>query len=328
MRSEIEQLALDIARCSELSTAVIDAKHPCHKISHTQVAINGKYRQVPEAWVGNLETAKILVVSSNPSISTPEKPGTGEVYPLAEFADLTKSHPDWADDKDSEATDDNFGVLDFQTQRLNQNRDKPFVTENAQFLCDDAIYRGGDKVNSTKKSQNYWKAAFKQGQDLLGDSFSLGQDLCLTEIVHCKSKREAGVAKAAPLCSQKYLHRILDSSNARLLVIGGRQAREMVLDNYGTWNEQDGHQWEIGKSFGQLRGDNIEARDHVGLFTSAKTQCITIACQQMSYTSNTRRFAEQVIGSEATQKLRVILQATSAPRFENRDHVLRELGLS
>ena len=48
----------------------------------------------------------------------------------------------------------------------------------------------------------------------------------------------------------------------------------------------------------------------------------------MSYTSNTRRFVEQVIGSEATQKLRVILQATSAPRFENRDHVLRELGLS
>ena len=320
MKSEIEQLALDIARCSELSAAVTDAKHPCHKISHTQVAVNGKYRQVPEAWVGNLETAKILVVSSNPSISTPEKPGTGEVYPLAGFADLTESHPDWADD--------NVALLDFQTQRLNQDRDKPFVTPGAQFLCEDSVYRGGDKVNSTKKAQNYWKAAFKQGQDLLGDSFSLGHDLCLAEIVHCKSKREAGVAKAAPLCSQKYLHRILDSSNARLLVIGGRQAREMVLDNYGTWNEQDGHQWEIGKSFGQLRGDNIEARDHVGLFTSAKTQCITIACQQMSYTSNTRRFVEQVIGSEATRKLRVILQATNAPRFENRDHVLRELGLS
>ena len=320
MRSETEQLALDIARCSDLSAAVTDPKHPCHKISHTQVAINGRYRQVPEAWVGNLETAKILVVSSNPSISTPEKLGTGEVYPLAGFADLTESHPDWAGD--------DVALLDFQTQRLNQDRDKPFVTPGAQFLCEDSVYRGGDKVNSIKKAQNYWKAAFKQGQDLLGGSFSLGHDLCLTEIVHCKSKREAGVAKAAPLCSQKYLHRILDSSNARLLVIGGRQAREMVLDNYGTWNEQDGHQWEIGKSFGQLRGDNIEARDHVGLFTSAKTQCITIACQQMSYTSNTRRFVEQVIGSEATQKLRVILQATSAPRFENRDHVLRELGLS
>jgi len=320
MNSEIEQLALDIARCSELSEAVTDAKHPCHKISHTQVAINGKYRQVPEAWVGNLETAKILVVSSNPSISTPEKLGTGEVYPLAGFADLTESHPDWADD--------DFALLDFQTQRLNQNRDKPFVTPGAQFLCEDSVYRGGDKVNSTKKSQNYWKAAFKQGQDLLGDSFSLGHDLCLTEIVHCKSKREAGVAKAAPLCSQKYLHRILDSSNARLLVIGGRQAREMVIDNYGTWNEQDGYQWEIGKGFGQLRGDNIEARDHIGLFTSAKTQCITIACQQMSYTSNTRRFVEQVIGLEATQKLRVILQSPDTPRFENRDHVLQELGLS
>ena len=319
MKSEIEQLALDIARCSELSAAVTDAKHPCHVISHTQVAVNGKYRQVPEAWVGNLETAKILVVSSNPTISTPEKTGTGEVYPLAGFTDLAESHPDWADD--------NVALLDFQTQRLNQDRDKPFVTPGAQFLCEDSVYRGGDKVNSIKKAQNYWKAAFKQGQDLLGASFSLGHDLCLTEIVHCKSKREAGVAKAAPLCSQKYLHRILDSSNARLLVIGGRQAREMVLDNYGTWNKQDGHQWEIGKSFGQLRGDNIEAREHVGLFTSAKTQCITIACQQMSYTSNTRRFVEQVIGSEATQKLRVILQATSAPRFENRDHVLRELGL-
>ena len=320
MKSEIEQLALDIARCSELSAAVTDAKHPCHEISHTQVAVNGKYRQVPEAWVGNLETAKILVVSSNPTISTPEKTGTGEVYPLAGFTDLAESHPDWADD--------NVRVIDFQTQRLNQNREKPFVTTGAQSLSEDGLYRGGDRANSTEVSQKYWTAAFGQAIDLLGESFSLDSDLCLTEIVHCKSKGEKGVSKAAPLCSQKYFHRILNGSTARLLIVGGAKARDIVIANRETWNKTSGHYWEIHENFGRLGAKKTEPSDHVGLFTSAATQCIAIATQQMSPAYNTRRFVDQVIGPEATQKLRVILRATNAPRFENRDHVLRELGLS
>ena len=319
-RTEIDQLALDIARCTEISVAVTDAKHPCHEISHTQVAISGKYRQVPEAWVGNLETAKILVVSSNPTISAPEKAGTGEVYPLAGFADLAQSHPDWADD--------NVQLLYFQTQRLNQNREKPFVTTGAQSLSDDGLYRGGDKANSTKTPQAYWAAAFSQAADLLGESFSLDSDLCLTEIVHCKSKGEEGVPKAAPLCSQMYFHRILNCSTAQLLIVGGAKARDIVMANRETWNKTSDLHWEIHENFGRLGAKKMEPSDQVGLFTSAATQCITIATQQMSPAYNTRRFVDQVIGPEATQKLRVILQATNAPRFENRDHVLRELGLS
>ena len=52
----------------------------------------------------------------------------------------------------------------------------------------------------------------------------------MTEVVHCKSNGEEGVAQAAPLCAGTHLDRILASSPAGLvLVIGSRAAQTLKL---------------------------------------------------------------------------------------------------
>lgn len=317
--TKAQQLALDIARCAEVKSALSDPLHPCSVIVRTQNRNGDNYRQVPEAWAGNLETARILYVSSNPSISTPEVPGTGEDYPLAGYEDLGVPHPMWPGD--------NVRLLDFQLNRLDQERPRPFVTENSQFLCQDDVYRGSDKVNSTKASQKYWKVAINQARSLLGDEFNLTYDMCMTEIVHCKSKQEAGVNEASANCSEKYFHRILDVSNARLLIVGGRFARDLVLQNFKNWNEIDGHKWEIDEKFGFLKDEIHNPAAHVGLCTSGNKQRIVIACQQLSYASNKFRYVEQVLGQTGFANLKAMLNLPEHLHFETRVDLLRSLGL-
>lgn len=43
-------------------------RHPCRKIVDSQDAFEGPF-QVPEAWACNLESARIVYLSSNPAIS-------------------------------------------------------------------------------------------------------------------------------------------------------------------------------------------------------------------------------------------------------------------
>jgi hypothetical protein len=211
--SAVPRLALEIARCPEIRVAIGDRQHPCNAVVACQTPVDGAWRQVPEAWVGNLTEARIIVISSNPSISTPSEPGTGEDYPLAGYHDVASPHPDWPAR--------GRRLLEFQTERLSQHGERPLVNDRAQFRCVDGLYRGNDNPRSLTAPQPYWSAAFKQARRLLGAGFDLGRDLCLTEIVHCKSKGEEGVAAAAPRCASRYLVRLLEASSAPLVVIGG-----------------------------------------------------------------------------------------------------------
>ena len=63
------RLLLAINRCTELDKARANGNHPCSKIvglQHTDVF------QAPEPWRGHIDTALILFISSNPSISGEE----------------------------------------------------------------------------------------------------------------------------------------------------------------------------------------------------------------------------------------------------------------
>jgi hypothetical protein len=51
------------------------------------------------------------------------------------------------------------------------------------------------------------------------------RDYAITEVVHCKSKKEGGVQSALRECADRYLLRVLQHSPARLLVVLGRPAR-------------------------------------------------------------------------------------------------------
>lgn len=315
---EVERLADDIARCSELTRAYGEPGRPCHSIVHHQLPVEGGYRHVPEAWAGDLANARILFVSSNPSISTPERPEVGEDYPLAGFEDLAVEHPLWPRAR----------VNDFQTKRLDQSRAMPLVNRKAQFLCRDDAYRGGDKATATKKSQSYWKNALEQASTLLGPSFDMSRDVCMTEIVHCKSKAESGVVQAAPTCADRFFHRILDLSTARLVVIVGRVARDIVVANADKWNVSNGSKWEVAGEFGQLKSETFNPASHVGLITTEHRQHVVVAVQQLSWATNRYRWIERVVGAQAKEKLVGFLRAEHPESFANRQELLKFLDLS
>lgn len=67
------QLITQIARCCEVEKAKTDDDHPCRKIVEYQSKELGITDfQLPEPWNGNIDTAEILFISSNPSINKDE----------------------------------------------------------------------------------------------------------------------------------------------------------------------------------------------------------------------------------------------------------------
>lgn len=55
-----------------------------------------------------------------------------------------------------------------------------------------------------------------------------GRDYVMTEVVHCKSKREQGVARSAQHCGARYFDRIMSLSDAPVVVVVGAKARDRL----------------------------------------------------------------------------------------------------
>lgn len=73
-----DDLLIEIARCKELSAAKTDNNHACYSIVNSQGTAEF---QIPEPWNGHIDTAKILFISSNPSIDENER------YPIGSWND-------------------------------------------------------------------------------------------------------------------------------------------------------------------------------------------------------------------------------------------------
>jgi hypothetical protein len=204
----LEELALSVARCPDLwevDFALPDGStHPCHKIVHSQDVHAGPF-QVPEAWAGNLESARIVYLSSNPAISVGN--------PFAKWA--SKQHAekyptvDWADPD----------IADFMINRFNPERG--WVVERRHRKVDAAIKDGRPTYGSPEP---YWGWVEKQTKSLLGSDTAWYDAAVMTEVVHCKSNNEHGVPEAALHCSTRHMDRILAASAASLVVVVGGKA--------------------------------------------------------------------------------------------------------
>jgi hypothetical protein len=325
MRSEIEQLALDIARCSELSTAVIDAKHPCHKIVSAQSYLGTTYRQSPEPWAGDLVSAPVLFIASNPSIS--ESEDVGELYPRTDYATSRTNHPEWSEDN----------VVDFHINRFDQVRVRPFVTSKAQYLSRDGNYRGSDSSAPGKGSQTYWRNAIKEAKFILGREIDLGHDLCLTEVVHCKTRNEkdksnkpVGLEEALFSCAGKYLERIVTLSEANMFVISGKVARTAVTTP-AKWQPKSQIEWDLDVDrFGQLPKFRGIPSAHLGIASIAGSPRIVCAMRHLSngYGCGTFEGALGIEGAQALAGLMQSIQAGTETVPKTRVELLKRLGLS
>jgi hypothetical protein len=192
---DTQQLLLEIARCDVAATncEIAGPGGPCSIIVNSQGVANWKEFQVPEPWSGDLVRAPILFLSSNPNISTTEA-----------FPNLS-----W----------DDSAILQFFNGRFQGHwiRDGKFPRNN------DGTY--GQAVR-------YWSSIRNRASELvIGRPAEPGIDFALSELVHCKSRNEAGVQSALSNCAGRYLKRLLSCSGAVVVVLVGRKALDY-------WNSQ------------------------------------------------------------------------------------------
>jgi hypothetical protein len=263
----------------------------------------GEHRQLPEAWVGNLETARLLILSSNPTISSDVNPKKQELFPLGQW-DLSAAHPDWSEDR----------VIDFQLNRFDQQRAVPFVSPDARYLTLAGTY--------SASANRYWKQSFTIGLELFGREFRMDRDILLTEVVHCKSRQAKGVAGAAPRCSDRYLVRILDLSAARLIVVAGAHARDRIMEIRGR---DSAMVWEMEDSFGSLPKSKADAdqmniddrRAQLGLLHLADRSIPLVALQQLSMASNPCRTLTSLLGPDGVSRLSRIVGQEDPTRLRS-----------
>jgi len=206
MESKERKLAVAIARCDNLSIAVRDANHPCHKVVNFQD--DSPRRHIPEAWFGNISNSKVLLIASNPSIDMNEDK-KGENYPRS----------NWTNDEISE----------WVTRRVDQSWDEVPVTfqrspfKDFLWRCIDGEYRGAGKGT---QPQPTWNNAHRLVIELLGKGANPSKNYALTEVVHCKSQNAIGVPEASAICSENWLGKIMDlAKDANVVVLLGSHVR-------------------------------------------------------------------------------------------------------
>ena len=184
----------EITHCPEVEFCLRNpsAEHPCSKVVWSQESPQLEEHQVPEPWSGHLEQAPILFLSSNPSFS-----------PLEEY-------PRWAWTPD--VTEDYF------VNRFSGGI-KPWIVQGTKSLQQDGTY---------SRSVRFWAAVRQRAIELLERDAVPGTDYALTEIVHCKSREEIGVAEAQGYCVSRYLQRVLGLAGAKIIVVLGSRAKQAM----------------------------------------------------------------------------------------------------
>lgn len=210
---KIELLAQSICSCPNVLKALSETNHPCHKVVNVQKAMISNapdLRQRPEPWIGNLAAAKVLFLSSNPSISDDPDVSVREDFPT-------------------------YGMSVEESAKYFVNRFNPeihpphatFKTESkADFLyrSNDGEYRGkGGKKNTPIET---WQEIHNRAMEILGPNCHPHMDYALTEVVKCKSKGEVGVKSASTECVDTWMARVFDLSAARIVVVVGRHSRD------------------------------------------------------------------------------------------------------
>jgi hypothetical protein len=148
-------------------------------------ASQGERFHVPEPWRGDLAGAPLLFVSSNPSWQADDDCPTASSSDDTIAAYFTKGFPDT-----------------FLKVRLADGR--------------------------PGRSVAFWSAIRRRAAELYdrdAEAIVAGQDFALTEVVHCKSTGETGVAEAATACADRHLAAVMRLSPARVVVLLGKVAR-------------------------------------------------------------------------------------------------------
>lgn len=197
----IPSLLFDIAKCKNLLTLIhaVNRIHPCNEIidfQRTQGAKVINHFQIPEPWSGDIINAPILIISSNPAYSNIE------LYPNLSWPDPM--------------------IADFFINRFKDRGHSYSWVFNNKVL---------NKDGTRGKSVRYWASIRKRVEELLGYIPKPGIDYCITELVHCKSSQQIGVASALPECTKRFLSGKNNVSGAKIILAIGSFVRDYFKRN-------------------------------------------------------------------------------------------------
>ncbi len=188
-----------ITRCPIVQRCLAGEHLPCSGIVGSQNAAAGGFH-VPEPWSGHIARAAVLFVSSNPSIDP------AEAYPTG----------GWDDER---RADFFAGRFDPRAVPWVDHRMRPLLATTPPTRRD--------------KGTRFWFAARARASELLERQAAAGTDFALTEVVHCKSPGEAGVAEAYDTCVQTWLRPVLRAASAPVIVLFGTHAKRAFHDLSG-----------------------------------------------------------------------------------------------
>jgi hypothetical protein len=187
-------LLLEITHCPNVVSWFQNRiqNHPCRRIIESQGSSSIDGFQVPEPWSGRLLEAPLLFLSSNPSI------GERDEYP-------SKS---WRDQE----------VEAYFNRRFEQS-----IADGVRTRQQDGSY---------SPTVRFWSEVRCRAAELYERAVEPGRDYALTEIVHCKSRRNEGVKQALSECADRYLSRVLFHSHAKVIVCLGVLVRRILTEKF------------------------------------------------------------------------------------------------
>ena len=105
-------------------------------------------------------------------------------------------------------------------------KDQHVINHYQRCFDDDGASIPGHIDKATYNSVQFWREVRGRATEIIGRQAVQGSDFALTELVHCKSEGEKGVAKAHLTCAGRWLDRVLQVSGASIIVLLGRRARD------------------------------------------------------------------------------------------------------
>lgn len=189
----MKKLLEKISTCENIKKCLEgDTSNPCYKIINNQEKENF---QLPEPWNGDLEKAPVIILGSNPSINE------NEMYPDSSWN-----------------TDEKF---QFHSERFSGK----WTKDQKYVMLKDGSY--------DTKAVRFWSSVKNRVKEIYTkDKILLGDDLCMIEIVKCKSRKEFEVKECMFECSERYMNEILQFSNAEVILCLGKIAETFVKDFY------------------------------------------------------------------------------------------------
>jgi hypothetical protein len=185
-----------------------------------------KQHLLPIAWAGHIGQAPILFIASNPAggeitdVEPDDQPRRRKLDPALEHLD-PKQHPSllhphsgpkwwWEPEAVYDAEKNLFDL---------------WVTPDDRSRVEPGERR--------RKPTKYWQKVRLHAELLLDKKpVTAGVDYALTEVVHCRSGGERGVGKALETCVDLYLTPVLRLSPARLVVVFGDHAKNVLRSRY------------------------------------------------------------------------------------------------